>query len=69
MSVRRKSSSHIVNGQMVEMVDIFKYLHSYTDFYIEEITDRTFKECSRRLHLLRKINNFSVSQYVLKTVC
>lgn len=50
------------------MVDVFKYLDSYTDFYFEENTNHIFKERSRRLHLLRKINNFSVSQNVLEVV-
>ncbi len=60
----------IVHGQTVEMVDDFKYLGTYIDssltFQIN--TDHIFKKCSQRLHLLRKLNNFGVSQTILETV-
>lgn len=52
--------SVMINGQMLEMVEFFKYLDSYTDFYFVENTNH-IKELSGRLHLLCKISNFSVS--------
>lgn len=59
-----------IDGQMVEMVDDFKYLGTYIDssltFQIN--TDHVFKKCSQRLHLLRKLNSFGVSQSILETV-
>lgn len=59
-----------IDGEMVEMVDDFKYLGTYIDssltFKIN--TDHVFKKCSQHLHLLRKLNSFGVSQSILETV-
>lgn len=56
----------IINGEMVEIFDDFKYLGTYIDssltFQIN--TDHIFKKSSQRFHLLRKVNNSGVSQTI-----
>lgn len=59
-----------IAGQTVEVVDDFKYLSTQVDSKLsfKENTDFIFKKCSQRLYLLRKLNNFGMSQNILETV-
>ncbi len=43
----------LINGQVVETVDVFKYLGTYMDSSLtfKENTDQIFKLCNQRLHL------------------
>ena len=58
-----------IKGQIVEMVNDFKYLGTYIDgkLTFKENTDFIFKRCSQRLYLLRKLN-FAVNQNILETI-
>ena len=57
----------IIRGQIVEVVDKFKYLGTYIDCNLNfsENTDHIFKTCNQRLHLLRKLNSFRVSKHYI----
>lgn len=53
----------MINGQIVDMVDDFKYCGLYIDssLIFKESTDHILKKCSQHLHLLSKLNDFGVS--------
>merc|ERR1712082_92101 len=57
-------------GQIVEVVDHFKYLGTYIDskLNLSENTEHIFKTRNQRLHLLRKLNSFGVSKNIMDTV-
>ena len=59
-----------ISGQIVEVVDNFKYLGTYIDSKLNfsENTEQIFKTCNQRLHLLRKLNSFGVSKHIMETV-
>lgn len=57
-------------GHTVEKVSYFKYLGTYIDSHLTflENTNYVFKKAMQRLHLLRKLNDFGVSQSILEMV-
>lgn len=61
-----------INGQLVEQVNVFKYLG--TDGHIclfhstQKLYTKLYKKAQQRLHLLRKIRDFSVSKGILTRV-
>lgn len=60
----------IIRGQIVEVVEKFKYLGTYIDSNLNfsENIDYIFKTCNQRLHLLRKLNSFRVSKHIMEIV-
>jgi len=60
----------LLNGQVVEIVETFKYLGTVLDNHLS-FTDNTefiFKKCSQQLSLLRRLNCLSVSAQITELV-
>lgn len=60
----------LLNGQVAETVETFKYLGTVLDNHLS-FTDNTefiFKKCSQRLSLLRRLNSLGVSAQIIELV-
>ena len=62
----RKSKPSTIHGEEVQTVQTYKYLGTVFDSQLKfsENTDSIVKRANQRIHLLRKLNSFSVSTNV-----
>lgn len=62
-----KPSTSVVHGEEVEIVHNYKYFGTVFDSSLkfDMNTDLTIRKEHQRIHLLRKLNSFNVSQSIL----